>query len=575
LTAAGTATTDSLTINLTDTNADALSDENLSITKIETVTLDTDLATSTLAAQVLKDVSLSADTGGTTTFNVVGANALSVDEITANTVDFSGSTGAITQTTNMVGTTDGTNTLTGGSGDDTLIGDTNDITNISGGAGDDNITGGTKAETINGGAGDDTINSSTGADTINGGAGDDTITLGAATQTVDAGAGDDTVNAGAHLAFGYSVVGGAGTDILNVTAAEVIGDGSVVSGFETLEAVGNFDVDFDTYSNNTFTKLVLDTSNYGTISNVRSEVIELTAVVGGTGDVELADATGSSDSITINSTSADANTQTNALTIAGVETINIVTDDTEDDGFEQDTVKIIGANTTTINLTGDKGVILSTGTFAALTTVDGSGATIGGVSTASTVAGLTIVSDLTGVGEVISYTGTNGVDTFTGHANTDETFVGGLGADHLDYLGRKGTFTGGAGADTFDIDAVTNSTYTTNYLTITDIEDGDIIDVDTIHNGTMVWTSTEIELGSSATLLNYLDNAVSNNAGNSHTKAKWFRFGGDTYMTFDQGSGTTWTDGTDFLIKMTGSHDISGLTADVADGANTFTIAIA
>ena len=243
-------------------------------------------------------------------------------------------------------------------------------------------------------------------------------------------------------------------------------------------------------------------------------------------------------------------TQTAALTIAGTETINIITDDTEDAGFEQDTIILTAANTTTLNLTGDAGVVLSGGTYAALTTVDGSGATIEGVSTASTVAGITLASDLTGVGETISYTGTNGVDTFTGHANTDDTFVGGLGADHLNYTGRLGNFTGGGGADTFDLDAVTNSNYTTAFLTITDIEDGDIIDFADIDAGTDTWTTTEIELGSSATLKNYLDNAVSGNTGHQHTAVKWFRYGGDTYLAFDRLAATTWTDGSDFMIKI-------------------------
>ena len=569
LTAAGTATTDSLTINLTDTAADALGDESLTITKIETVTLDTDLATSTLTAQVLENVSLTADTGGTTTFNVTGANALSVDIITAGTVDFSGSTGAITMTTNMVGTTSGTSTLTGGSGADTLVGDTNDTTNITGGAGNDNITGGSDAETISGGAGNDTINSSAGADTITGGAGNDTITLGAATQTVDAGAGDDTVYAANYLAFGYSIVGGAGTDILDVEAAEVIGDGSVVSGFETLNIDGNLTIDLDTYSNNTFNTVVLDKTAGGThtftIQSIRSEVIESGIALAADATLTMESSSGSSDSVSLKFAAAAGYSSANDYAIDAVETVNIETDDTDDTTFGTFTVLLDADDLNTINITGDTGVALTgSNDLSTLNTIDGSGATIGGVTTATTIAGIVWDSTNANVGDTISYTGTNGEDNFTGGSVTDDTFSGGLGVDTLVYDGRSDTFTGGGGNDIFDVNADGTST---QFLTITDLAVGDTIDFAGVTDGTAAIADAtfgaKITLGANATLTNYLDNACSDTTdANSNsvidtTLAKWFQYGGDTYIAIDNSVASTYTSGTDGKFKISGEIDLS------------------
>jgi len=577
LTAAGTATTDSLTINLLDIGADALSDETLTITKIETVTLDTDLATSTLTAQVLENVSLTADTGGTTTFNVVGANALSIDAITANTVDFSGSGGAITQTTAMVGTASGTNTLDGGAGDDTLIGDTNDTTNITGGAGDDDITGSsdTAGETISGGAGDDTINSSAGSDTITGGAGNDTITLGAATQTVDAGDGDDTVYATNYIAYGYNIIGGAGTDILDVTAAEVIGDGAVVSGFEQLNVDGNVTIDLDTYANNTFSTVQLETHTY-TLQSVRSEVIQLIETLGGDLTVTGESVSGSSDTVSFKLKASamfdtgGAGGTTADIDVDAVETINIETDDSDDATFGTATFQIDGDDINTINITGDSGVALTGSALTTLNTIDGSGATIGGVSTATTIAGIVWDSDNVTVGDTTSYTGTNGKDTFTGGSVTDDTFSGGLGIDTLVYDGRTDTFTGGGGNDKFDVNAL-GTTTGSQYLTITDLAVGDTIDFAGIDDGTDATSAIANQtlgakhtLGSSATLTNYLDTACATDTSSAASAIDWFQFGGNTYITIDNSTETTFVAGQDGIVKLTGEIDLSTSTTTSA-----------
>ncbi len=72
---------------------------------------------------------------------------------------------------------DGSDTLIGGAGDDTIVGNDDGNDTLFGGAGDDTIVGNDDGnDTIYGGAGDDTIvGNDDGNDTLFGGAGDDTL----------------------------------------------------------------------------------------------------------------------------------------------------------------------------------------------------------------------------------------------------------------------------------------------------------------------------------------------------------------------------------------------------------------
>ena len=67
-------------------------------------------------------------------------------------------------------------------------------------------------------------------------------------------------------------------------------------------------------------------------------------------------------------------------------------------------------------------------------------------------------------------------------------------------------------------------------------------------------------LGANATLVNYLDSACSTNVNAAASVANWFQFGGNTYITVDNSSATTYDAGVDGLVKLTGAIDLKNST---------------
>lgn len=567
LTDTGTATDDSVTIVNEDAAANAFNGKAITSTGFETVNIVT-TGTGTATAQSVAAITVTADTGGTATVNFSGTNKVDVDGvITAHAVDFSGLTAqdAGTATADMTGQafeyvgTTGSGTITGSAGDDVLVGDTGESTNINGGAGDDTITGGSAAETIDGGAGDDTINGGGGADTILGGAGDDEITMGGSAETVDAGDGDDTVIAAGNLLYGSATIGGAGTDILSANAGTSAANGSTVSGFETLTLATAGTTDLDNFANNTFStvNLLTGSTTAQVVQSVTTQDIVLGAALGSAGGVTITkeDATGSADSQTLTIKSAGAVDSVEEIVVAGVETINLVMDDT-DTTAHQNTIDLTVAAATTLNVSGDAGlVITSTGgtvDVSKVVTMDASGVVLGAV----TDSGVTYAASYNTSGGVTTITGSNGVDSLTGGALTNDTINGGAGVDTIVYTGGADVLTGGAGNDVFDMDAAGTSSV---YVTITDLTAGDTIEIAGIDTGTATWNATAVSLGSAATLANYLDAAAAGNGG-TNSIARWFEFGGNTYIVNDNSAGATFVSGTDALIKISGSVDLADST---------------
>ncbi|MCO4826899.1 Hint domain-containing protein, partial [Lentibacter algarum] len=129
----------------------------------------------------------------------------------------------------LVTTGDGSDTVLGGQGNDTI--DTsgsflplideadpfpdNDRDSVDAGAGDDVITTGDDDDTVIGGAGDDTIDTGIDDDLVDAGDGNDSVIAGQGNDTVVAGAGDDTVDGGDG---DDSIIGGDGCDVVDAGA---------------------------------------------------------------------------------------------------------------------------------------------------------------------------------------------------------------------------------------------------------------------------------------------------------------------------------------------------------------------
>ena len=126
-------------------------------------------------------------------------------------------------TLNLRGFT-GSQTFTGGAGDDTLSGGDGDDTLI-GGAGDDTLDGGDQKDVLEGGAGDDLLKGGRQNDTLDGGAGDDILAGGQGKDTLVGGEGDDILSGGRG---DDTLTGGAGADTFaqsfNTTGVDTITD---------------------------------------------------------------------------------------------------------------------------------------------------------------------------------------------------------------------------------------------------------------------------------------------------------------------------------------------------------------
>ena len=391
-----------------------------------------------------------------------------------------------------------------------------------------------------------------------GGAGADSILLAATTKAQDMGAGDDVVTVSVTaLGAGGSVNGGAGTDTLvaNTNGSNFIAD-PAFGGFETLRVAGA--AAQGSHNANGFSAIEIGaTAGASTFTSVASNV-GLTMLAGPTGGttVTLANATGTADvfGLTLKS---DGNLTAGSVTVAGVETVNITNTDsltTTASGINTNTITLVTNAAKTVTVSGNAGLTITNDAGnTAITSFDASAVT-GAAADAAALA-VTFVSNNATVGAVVTIKGGSGNDSLTGNAANKDVIDGGAGDDTLVYGGGADEFTGGAGADTFDVNAVGTSSV---YLTITDAAKTDKIDFVTVSTGTIADATlgAKVTLGSAATLAQYLDAAAAGNGG-TNALVKWFQFGGDTYVVLDNAAGATFVSGTDSVVKLTGTIDLS------------------
>ncbi|WP_086465744.1 beta strand repeat-containing protein [Oceanibaculum nanhaiense] len=500
------------------------------------------------------------------------------------------------------------------SGASTVVANSTALATVSvGGAGLVSLTLGTAAATsVDASASTGGLNlataMATGA-TFTGGAGKDTVTIGASTVASTMGAGDDTVNLSvAALGSGGSVDGGDGSDTISLSAANAATASATttfaasISNFEKFgvglagaaTTINADNIDGITHivsagTSNTFTL---------TVNNLAANsTFEQTAALGTTAGatLNLKDATGTSDVLNLKFSATDGFTNGTAITAAGVETLNIVTDDTDTTApTTVFTIPITATSVKSVTVSGDVGIDLTGLTATTLTSLDASGVTATGAAGAVTITtgALAAAATLTGgagndtinasaATKAVTLTGGAGGDTLTGSSTVASTInggdgndilTGGAGADTINGGAGNDQITSGAGLDIVDVGTGTDTFIVTAnsngniYATISGMGSGDKVDF-LAGGAAATFTTAAITLASTAAFADFLQASAAGGAD----RVVWFQFGGDTYLVQDVTAGATFTNGADQVVKLSGLIDLSTATIDGA-GTNVLTL---
>ena len=416
-----------------------------------------------------------------TSLTLTGDKALTIAAITAanlKTVNASAMTAAFTMGSSA--TNDLANTITGGSGNDSLIGGTG-ADSITGGAGEDSITGGNGANILSGGDANDTITAGTGNDVIDGGAGNDAITAGGGMDNVSGGDGNDTFTVANNGDFvsatgGLETVsGGAGTDTLSFAdSATTLPSLSAASllGLSSVEIVQFLDVDGDVSI--TLTDAVYTANGNATLT-IDADVLTAGAVTVSASTLTSANAV----VVDMDTNCLAGSASHNIVLGAGNDKVIAELDDLDNaaltitGGSGTDTLQItdagdasaVGGTVITLNsgITGFETITFTTATDSFnITSADlnvASGATLT-VSGASLTGRLTFTGTAESNGKFVidggagadSLTGGSGADSLTGGSGAD-TLNGGSGADTISGGDDADSIDGGAGNDVIDAGA--------------------------------------------------------------------------------------------------------------------------
>jgi S-layer protein len=189
----------------------------------------------------------------------------------------------------------------------------------------------------------------------------------------------------------------------------------------------------------------------------------------------------------------------------------------------------------TLTISGNGAVTLTVDTVnVAVTSINGSAMT--GKLTAATAVGATAAATITGG---------SGSDALTANHASD-VLLGGTGNDTLTLGNNAGlvTLTGGTGNDTFNVASKTSNS--NNYATITDLAAGDIIKF----SATAVdFMAAGVTLAGTAVFQDYVNEAVKiSDTGD----ISWFQFGGNTYVVENVSNSTSYVNGTDGIVQITG-----------------------
>ena len=458
-----------------------------------------------------------------------------------------------------------------------------------------------------------TINA--GAATYEGGSGSDIVTTSAnVTKAISLGAGNDTFVLGTFTVAGTAglINGGTGTNTLSIDAGSAATDSASttfatdVTNFQdltltggataatidlnklggyayvtdnaavalTLENIGSagtlvFNSVTSATASNTVTlqsTAAVTTAASLNIDALSTYVAPVTTNASGT----LSTTTGSDNGTTATVTLAATPATTPSFYNSDITSVNVVSTDnglsagyTGTPANNSVTLTDSGNTVTTITVSGN-GAINLTATGTALTTVNAS-ANTGGLTYTTTGS----------VAETVTGSAT-AANTLTAHAGTTaDTLIGGTANDTLTANAGMDTLTGGSGNDTFVI--TTASTNVNSYATITDAHVGDTIALIANHNHNAVpvyndtFTQSAVTLGSTAVFQDYA-NAVIHST--SVGAIDWFQYSGNTYIVENQSGGTSFVNGTDVIVKLTGTVDLSHTSLNVGSATTHATLLI-
>lgn len=502
------------------------------------------------------------------------STTLGISGGTSGTVGISG-TGLTSATVNSTGTapnTTGVITLAGTIGSVTLNASTGLTTTLAGGkaASTLTITGG-GAVNLNvvpsafttiaaaGASGGLTATVGAALTSLTGSSAADKISVGgalAAGVSVDLGTGNDTLLAGGgSVSTGSTIDGGGGTDTVSTSLLNA-GNAAAFKNFEQLQVETNTITDASLITGSTLSGLTIaGSTGGGAVNNVAASIgLTATGTASGTTTIGVKDAlANTADSYTVTLANSTANTVAAAgtLSIANVETLNLVSKGTAAAG--NNTIDISDAALKSLVITGDKAVSVTFSTATTATSsIDASAATGSVTLNTSNVVG----------------------------ASSGFTVKGGTAADALTVT-QVATVTTGAGADTvfaggngITVASAGNATATElggKLLTITDYSKGDTVDLRaggtpgaTVSLGTVADRSVSLDLLTAASA----DANATATAAGGGVEISGFRFGGDTYLLLDAaGSATGGVATGDVLVKLTGVVDLSTATVDIGTGA--------
>ena len=162
-----------------------------------------------------------------------------------------------------------------------------------------------------------------------------------------------------------------------------------------------------------------------------------------------------------------------------------------------------------------------------------------------------------GAANTVSSAFTTTTENVTVTAVADKLF-GGAGNDTLVANAGLSELTGGDGNDLFVVNVA--STNVNSYSTIKDFAAGDLIQF----AGAAVFKSAKVDLGSTAVFQDKANAAINSLAVG---EMGWFQDGTDTYVVMDRVTeDTTFRNGEDFIVKITGLVDLSNASFNAGQG---------